>query len=341
MIGRVNVKITNINTKLSYIFTLNRNITVIEGSSATGKTVLWDLVRASMDKTLSGFIRVECDYPCITFAKDEYRWFDRIKETENSVIFFDENANYVKSKEFAKAIQNTSNYYVIANREGLSNLPYSVDEIYKLKESGKYCNFEGVVNEFERIYSNSSSKYKVDRMITEDENSGYQFFNKVYKFKKCDSMGGNGNIKNLKLNPHEKTGIFIDGAAFGAHISNLEKLVKGFKNVKVFMPESFEYILLSSGIFRKHNNYLGKILKEPSEYIDSKEFISWERYFTNQIERISAEYTGAKYCKSVLSDYYYKDTDNVRLIKEKIPVVENTNLNKMFIETTTLNQKGD
>ena len=98
-------------------------------------------------------IRVNCDYPCIAFSGDEYGWERRIKETENSVIFFDEDASYVKTEEFAKAIQNTSNYYVIVNRESLSNLPYSVDEIYGIKESGKYGSLEPVVNEFYRIYS--------------------------------------------------------------------------------------------------------------------------------------------------------------------------------------------
>ena len=100
--GKVHVKISNIANKITYEFTLNRNITIIEGNSATGKTVLISLIRAAKDKTLQGFIRVDCDYPCIAFSSDEYGWERRIKETENSVIFFDEDASYVKTEEFEK-----------------------------------------------------------------------------------------------------------------------------------------------------------------------------------------------------------------------------------------------
>ena len=336
MIGSVDIKITNINTKLTYTFTLNRNITVIEGESATGKTVLFNLIRAANDDSLKGFIRIDCKYPCITFAKDEYNWRDRIKNTENSIIFFDENSKYVKSKEFAKAIQDTSNYYVIANREGLSNLAYSVNEIYKIKESGKYRNFKHVENYFEEIYSNTVDEYpeyKASKIVTEDTKSGYQFFSNAYPDLDCVSLGGNGSIKGFKLN-EEPTIIVVDGAAFGAHISNLERVIKPFrKNVRVFLPESFEYILLASGIYKKHKYNIDKILDNPGDYIDSKKYFSWEQFFTDKVVQISNEYEGAKYNKGKLTKYYIENEEVRDLIKRQIPIKETKNtLTKMNIQ---------
>ncbi|MBQ6230498.1 MAG: translation initiation factor 2, partial [Eubacterium sp.] len=57
---------------------------------------------------------------------------------ENSIVFIDEDNDFLRTEEFAEAIRNSSNYYVIVTREGLPNLPYSVNEIYGIRESGKY-----------------------------------------------------------------------------------------------------------------------------------------------------------------------------------------------------------
>ena len=325
MKGKVHVKISNIANKITYEFTLNRNITIIEGNSATGKTVLLSLIRAAKDKTLQGFIRVDCDYPCIAFSGDEYDWSRRIKETQNSVIFFDEDASYVKTEEFAKVIQNTSNYYVIVNRESLSNLPYSVDEIYGIKESGKYGSLKPVVNEFYRIYSkyekfNDNQDIHVDNIITEDKKAGYQFFNHVYNCNCISSYGNSSIIRPLEEIPYsEKTLIVADGAAFGSQVKTLEEFTRYRENIKVFLPESFEYLILSAKIFGNHNKIIDKILENPSDYIDSSKFISWERYFTNLLEDISKYYVYASYDKTKLKKFYLEGINKDK-IASQIPI---------------------
>ena len=44
------------------------------------------------------------------------------------------------------------NYYVIVTREKLSNLPYSVTEIYGIRSSGKYNDLVPVYYETYHIY---------------------------------------------------------------------------------------------------------------------------------------------------------------------------------------------
>ena len=53
-------------------------------------------------------------------------------------FFIDEGNEFVKTKDFARVIQQTDNYYVIVTREGLPALPYSVEEVYGIRTSGKY-----------------------------------------------------------------------------------------------------------------------------------------------------------------------------------------------------------
>ncbi len=45
----------------------------------------------------------------------------------------------MKSEEFAEAVKGSDNYYVLITREKLSNLPYSITEIYGIRTSGKIC----------------------------------------------------------------------------------------------------------------------------------------------------------------------------------------------------------
>lgn len=44
------------------------------------------------------------------------------------------------------------------------------------------------------------------------------------------------------------------------------------------MPESFEWLILSSGLVEGRN--LTEILERPEDFIESAEYISWEPFFT-------------------------------------------------------------
>lgn len=43
----------------------------------------------------------------------------------------------MRSREFAHAAKSSDNYYVLVAREALPQLPYSVDEIYELRNTGR------------------------------------------------------------------------------------------------------------------------------------------------------------------------------------------------------------
>lgn len=77
----------------------------------------------------------------------------------------------------------------------------------------------------------------------------------------------------------------IDGAAFGADMQNVVHALRMSKGSHVWAPESFEYLILQSGIIQAAG--LGKIIENPGAFIESGEYSSWERFFTQLLEELT------------------------------------------------------
>lgn len=99
------------------------------------------------------------------------------------IIFIDEGNSFVHSTEFAKTVQQSDNYFVIATREGLPNLPYSIEEIYGIRESGKYASIKQTYNELYHIYGERvfSEKAAPDKVIVEDSMQDSNFIKENQK----------------------------------------------------------------------------------------------------------------------------------------------------------------
>jgi len=172
-------RITISTKRLRYDFELRRNITVIRGDSATGKTTLVDMVQEHADNPSGSPVELLCDKACYVLAGA--LWKEQLSGIRDSIVFIDEGNEFVKTDDFARTIQQTDNYYVIVSREGLPSLPYSVEEIYGIRTSGKYGTLKQSYHEFYRIYGWDVSKndFKPELIVTEDSNSGYHFFSSV------------------------------------------------------------------------------------------------------------------------------------------------------------------
>ena len=160
------------NKRVRYEFELRRNLTVLRGDSASGKTILVDLVQEHVDNGDNSSVQITCDKGC--FALGGATWRGQLSEMRDSIVFIDEGNPFVFSDEFSHAIQQTDNYYVIVSREGLPNLPYSVTEIYGIRSSGKYGGLKQHYHEFYRIYGQAlnSGEISPTAVITEDSHSG-------------------------------------------------------------------------------------------------------------------------------------------------------------------------
>ena len=103
-------------------------------------------------------------------------WRRDLADIENSIVFIDEDSAFMKTHEFAHAARHSSNYYVLIAREALPQLPYSVDEIYGLKNttrsSSKYPAYTRVSTSVYRVFG--STTFTGERpalVIVEDSNS--------------------------------------------------------------------------------------------------------------------------------------------------------------------------
>ncbi len=299
------------NKRLRYDFEVRRNLTVIRGDSATGKTTLIDMIQEYTDNGTASNIELISDKKC--FVLQGATWKGQLTEIEDSIVFIDEGNSFVLSDEFAEVIRSTDNYYVIVTREGLPNLPYSVEEIYGIRLSGRYGGLKQQYNEFYKIYGENitETNVKPDIVITEDSNSGYQFFENV-----CGDNGpvvetaeGKSNLLNKakRYSKEECVLLIADGAAFGSEIGRVMEYMKHHSNIRLYVPESFEWLLLASGILKDAE--IRDILRDPSLYIESKEYFSWERYFTYLLIEKTRD-TYLQYTKSRINPAYLRD--NVR-----------------------------
>lgn len=154
MKGKYRVVIQN--KKIKYEFEIRRNITVIRGDSATGKTTLVDMVREYYENGEDSGIILHSEKECTVL--EGRNWQTQLKAISNSLVFIDEGNEFVSSKDFAAEIQGSDNYYIIVTRERLATLPYSVEEIYGIRTSGKYGSLKQTYNEFFHIYTTNDYK---------------------------------------------------------------------------------------------------------------------------------------------------------------------------------------
>ena len=302
--------------RLKYDFMIRRNITIIQGNSATGKTTLVDMIREAVNNPSGASVDLICDKKC--FVLDGTLWKEQLTAVSNSIVFIDEGNEFIKTIEFSKFIQNTDNYYVIVTRESLPTLPYSVEEIYGIKSSGKYGKLEQKFNEFYRIYGSDIYKQSIhpDTVLTEDSNSGYQFFKSICDDThiKCESLNGKSNIFQY-LNSHDNENILVivDGAAFGSEMHRVTELIRDKKRVAIYLPESFEWLVLLSGVVK--DSMINSILDRPADYIESKEYFSWERFFTAILIDMTKD-SYLAYTKKKLNSVYLTDTVKKSILDE-------------------------
>lgn len=314
MKGIHHLKVSNRDAKFE--FELYRNITIVRGDSGTGKTTLFEMIADHTRLKDKSGVNIQCDKPCA--ALTDYDWKNQLSHTSDSIVFVDEGAGYLKTKEFAEAVKSSDNYYVIFSRESLHELPYSVEEIYEIKASGKFHSLKKLykANKF-HVYSEVKPKGKLsfDTVLTEDSRSGLQFFRFCFENEKvkCESSNSNSAIfKWLKEHRTQKVFVIADGAAFGSEIDRVLKLQPEL-DFRLCLPESFEWLILKSGLINVSD--LSDILETPSEYIESSEYFSWENFFEKYLVDNTVD-TPFQYAKKEISSAYLNKANSDRIISE-------------------------
>lgn len=196
--------------KVLFEFSIRRNITVIKGDSATGKTMLLHMLYEYLRTGKQSGYSVATNAEYYVYLRDEVGrdWTDVLFPLKNTVIFIEENNDFVFTKKFAAFV----------------------------KES---------YHEFKEIYSNYPilENNKIQNVITEDSNSGYQFWTNLFGDSNVTSSNGNGNlIKSVQELAMGDTLVIADGAAFG---SLIESCLSSFRTqtnrrISFWLPEEIK-----------------------------------------------------------------------------------------------------
>lgn len=304
MKGSVRVVVST--KKLRYELNLRRNITILQGDSASGKTTLIQIISDYQSGRTGPGTEIVCDRKCIVLAGDAESAIMRLESLTEAVVFVDEQERFLYSKAFSEAVLASGCYFVFVTRDGLNMLPYSVNEIYYLKNSGYYQNTRQVYNSMYQVYPEAEMNKKIEPslILAEDSNAGYEMYEAIGQDIKvpCDSAGGKSNIaKYILANKEEQRLAIVDGAAFGADMQSVIHALEMSKGSYVWTPESFEYLVLQSGIVQAEG--LGEIMENPGNFIESSEYSSWERFFTCLLDNLTRN-TIYAYSKKKLNPNY-------------------------------------
>ena len=304
MVGRYKIEIYD--SRVHYELDIKRNITILQGDSGIGKSVLVGLVREYANNPDSSGITLKCDKPCYELTELTWRYFTQ--NYHNCIFFIDEEHNFFRTKEFADVVKRSDAYYIIICREPLKELAYSVNEIYTLgSESNKYPQSKQVYSTQQEILNFSTLNYKIDLIITEDTNSGYDFYKNAISIP-CVSAGGKSNIENImRQNCGKSILVVADGAAFGCEVQKCVDHAKG-RNIAFFLPESFEWVILKSGIFDIPN----QVINETWSYAETTKYFSWERFYTYYLSDITQNNQG-QYSKRRLSPFYLTEGNKAKI----------------------------
>ncbi|MBR3306786.1 MAG: translation initiation factor 2 [Lachnospiraceae bacterium] len=312
MRGRYRVSVQN--KKIIYEFELVRNITVIRGDSASGKTTLIDMLSQYEQNGDSSGISLKCEKRCVVLTA--VRWKENLDSIHESIVFIDENSRFITSDDFARAVKTSDCYFVIVTRDNLYNLPYSVDEIYGIRESGKYAGLKKCYNEFYRIYSGATMADSLPEcVLTEDSNSGYEFFEALSRDKgiECISAGGKSHVAAVLSAMSGRACLVIaDGAAFGCEMNRITELLNAGSAIVLYLPESFEWLILKSGLV--DGRRIEELLEHPEDHVESSEYFSWERFFSSVLIS-ETEGTYLKYSKEKLNDAYLQEREKNAIIE--------------------------
>ena len=315
MTGKYDIELYN--ATVHYFLTVKRNITVLQGNSASGKS---ELVRLLMDFGRSGEssgITLICEKPCTVLTAED--WELRLAHMSGRIVFIDEGSSFVKTEEFARAIMGSDNYFVIINRDSLYELPYSIHEIYGLREAdhSRYKNAEQVYNEMYQLYTSFPDPvFEAEHIITEDSGSGFQFFSKAFP-NQVSTAGGKGNVlKCLQetAGTNQKTVAIVDGAAFGPEMSKVYEWLEWQPDHAIFAPESFEYLILASGV----DNAPNAIVERTYDFADSCQYMSWEQFYTDYLIQLTAR-RNHPYQKRKLAGFYLTKGNLGKILRQLPP----------------------
>lgn len=299
MLGIYNLIVSN--KRVKFNLQIDRKITIIQGDSSTGKSYMVDRLAdfVKLGEENSG-VQVITEFKKIHILSKDSSWESAMSNYRNYLMVIDEDQPNLYTKEFAKMVNNSDNYFLIVARDPLKNLNYSVRSIYRFENTqlnlnGKLYTTTYSVNE----YKDQLCELYNPKLVVEDSGMGYDFYDRTFP-NKVISAEGNSNVETIvrRMSLTEDVCAIVDGAAFGCYIKNLCRFIDiSPSNIVLLMPESFEGVILKSKFF-ENKLEVESIVNRTYDYCDSREYLSWEQFYTDKLTYFMKKYHKLNYSKS-------------------------------------------
>ena len=188
------------------------------------------------------------------------------------------------------------------------------------REQQKYKTPKRIYNELYPLYGTSNHPaINPTLVLTEDSNSGYEFFSDIYGDICCSANGKSNILSEIQRSDTDELLAIVDGAAFGAEMASVMRYIADSqKKITLYTPESFEYLLLKSGIFSN----LPDVTDETWNYADSCQYFSWEEFFTAYLTQIS-QGTIYQYNKKKLPSPYLTAGSRKKILSQMPEQIQN------------------
>ncbi len=306
--------------RIRYDIEIRRKITVIKGDSGTGKSTFVDMIVSYLTAKSRGRsvgIKLSTNIKHIVVLTELDNWRSILDNSSETLFIADEGVSYIKSRAFS-GVFNASNCGLLCitreNRK-FGCLTYAIDSVYGFKSEkvGKYYQ-----TTLYNLYSDNHENFMADEIITEDSGSGLSVLSNIFNVPVVSTNGNDrivGYVRNQLLNDrYKKLYIILDGAAYGGKIEALAKYLI-YQNINIFAPESFEYLVLNTVLFRA---YCNSELEHTEDYADFGKYLTWEQYYTNLLSELMYKLFGIEYNKGGES-WVLKRKDLLEGVSEQIP----------------------
>lgn len=309
-----NIKIKIESELINYNLEFSHRLNIIEGDSATGKSTLLRII----DGEESSGSKIISNYELVHVNSKTLGLMSKLRE---DIVYILDESDGVNKENVIKILSLNKYKFIIISRElNLSQISFGIDQIYEIYQSGRYnISRSKYKNE---LNSRTVNKSKLNEIIAEDSNSGYQYF-KEYRNFNVKSIKGNSNInENVRNNQI----IVIDSVGYGPYIKELKDRIN-ISNSLVIYPKSFEWLILTSDIFRINSERLEE------DYYKSDLGINRENFYLQVLKEKSIE-KNIRYSKSKLNNKYLEKPQFKKINKRinelfKIDIEElNKNLDK-------------
>ena len=83
--------------RLKYDFEIRKNLTIIRGDSATGKTTLVDMIQEYVNNPTGSPVELICDKKC--YVLEGALWKGQLAEITDSIVFIDEGNDFITGRQ--------------------------------------------------------------------------------------------------------------------------------------------------------------------------------------------------------------------------------------------------